>query len=97
MIDPFADHVAAELERDELAAITYHDAETLDAALRARTFVARERLQLIMCDALTARDRGDLFLANERAAEAVRVARVWTGGSDVPSHARGTMTTEVGR
>jgi len=41
--DIFADHVAAELSRDELPAVTYHDARTLDTALRARTFAARGR------------------------------------------------------
>ena len=87
--DIFADHVAAELEHDELPAVTYHDAETLDTALRARTFVAREQLQRHVCDALMYRDDGDLFSAGESARHAVAIARVWTGESDVPAHARG--------
>ena len=87
--DIFADHVAAELRHAELAAINYHDAETLDTALRAREFVARDALQYHVCNALMYRDDGDLFLAGESARHAVAIARVWTGESDVPAHARG--------
>ena len=83
--DIFADHVAAELRHAELAAINYHDAETLDTALRARTFVARERLQRNVCNALAYREDGDYFRAGESFQRAVAIARVWTGESDVPA------------
>jgi len=87
--DIFADHVAAELSHDELPAVTYHDAETLDTALRARTFAARDALQRHVCDALAYRDDGDYFRAGGSFQRAVAIARVWTGESDVPAHARG--------
>ena len=87
--DIFADHVAAELRHAELAAINSADAETLDTALRAREFVARDALQYHVCNALMYRDDGDYFRAGESFQRAVAIARVWTGESDAPAHARG--------
>ena len=84
-MDTFAEHVANELDREPLAAITDLDRRTLDTALRARGFAHRERIELLLCRALTARDEGDHYAAGEHASKAVGIARVWTGETDVPA------------